>query len=59
MNLFQRRRPAQVAPAAVREEREAAAERHERLRRGADEGHRHRRSQEGRLRLEPREPSAA
>ena len=42
---MRRRGDAQVAAAAVREEREDAAQRHERVRRGADEGDRHRRSQ--------------
>ena len=56
---MRRRRVAQVAPSAVRQEREVSSQRHERVRGGADEGARHRRSPQGYLRLESRQAGVA
>ena len=58
-NMRRGRGGAQVAAPAVRQEREDAAQRHERVRGGADEGPRHRRRPEGHLRLESGEARVA
>ena len=56
---MRRRGGSQVAAPAVRQEREVATQRHERLRGGADEGAGHRGRQEGHLRLESGEAGVA
>ena len=59
LQSMRRWRGAQVAASAVRQEREVSPQRHERVRGGADEGARHRRSPQGYLRLESRQAGVA